>query len=84
MSQWKKALFFRRFGSGSRDVPDEEGTERIVAAAAGVGSGGRSRDVPDEEGTESCVLQFTHSTMSPGSRDVPDEEGTESETPRSF
>jgi len=55
-----------------------------VAAAAGVGSGGRSRDVPDEEGTESCVLQFTHSTMSPGSRDVPDEEGTESETPRSF
>ena len=75
MSQWKKALFFRRFGSGSRDVPDEEGTERCCLLAV-ENHFQRSRDVPDEEGTER-LYQIGTSCMKFGSRDVPDEEGTE-------
>ena len=78
MSQWKKALFFGRFGSGRRDVPDEEGTESGTTTSGITGIPKRRRDVPDEEGTErTCAAKSRWPDSR--SRDVPDEEGTESQ-----
>ncbi len=43
---------------GSRDFPDEEGTEREQRRTSDKLSASRSRDFPDEEGTESSSASF--------------------------
>ena len=51
LKEWEW-IITRTWWPGSRDFPDEEGTERNSYGNLVI-SGRRSRDFPDEEGTES-------------------------------
>ena len=73
---WLRRLVFSIFAVRSRDVPDEEGTERYLRVVILAQARLRSRDVPDEEGTERTTMRIPQSDLK-RSRDVPDEEGTE-------